>query len=224
VQALGKPVIVVLLNGSALAINWEQQNVPAILEAWYPGQAAGEAIANVLSGDYNPGGRLPVTFYKSVNDLSDFKEYNIKGQTYRFFSGSPLYPFGYGMSYTTFSYRDLKMATEQKTGEPLKVSATVTNTGAYAGEEVVQVYVSAAKPEGRAPIRSLVEFERLALAPGQSRTIEFTLPADVFALRNKTGQSTYSPGTFGVSVGGGQPGTKVGSFNVPFVEATIKLN
>jgi beta-glucosidase len=224
IQALGKPVVVVLLNGSALAVNWEQQNIPAILESWYPGQAAGAAIADVLSGDYNPGGRLPVTFYKSVSDLPGFKEYNIKGQTYRFFTGSPLYPFGYGLSYTTFTYTDLNVAGEHRAGEPLKVSATVTNSGTRSGEEVVQVYVSAADPERKAPVRTLVEFRREVLAPGESRTIEFTLPAEVFALRDETGQPSYAPGTFNLSVGGGQPESKVGTFEVPFAQATVKVH
>jgi beta-glucosidase len=194
IHALGKPVVLVLLNGSALAINWESKNIPAIVEAWYPGQAAGTAIADVLFGNYNPGGKLPVTFYKSVDDLPPFEDYHMKGHTYRYFTGTPLYPFGFGLSYTTFSYSDVKV-------EGLKVSVNVKNTGGLDGDEVVQVYV-----EGNGPVRSLAAFKRITLKAGTSETVELELRPDAFATFDETGKKTVSPGVYRISVGGGQPG------------------
>jgi beta-glucosidase len=152
VAAVGKPTVLVLLNGSAVSINWAAQHIPAIVEAWYPGQAGGAAIADVLFGDYNPAGRLPVTFYKSAADLPPFDDYSMKGRTYRFFTGQPLYPFGHGLSYTTFAYRNLKSD-----------SVEVENTGAIAGEEVVQIYVN----------HSLANFERVFLRPKEHKTVHF---------------------------------------------------
>ena len=165
VVAAGKPVVLVLLNGSAAAVNWARDHVPAIVEAWYPGQAGGAALADVLFGDYNPAGRLPVTFYKSADQLPPFTDYSMKGRTYRFFEGEPLFPFGYGLSYTTFSYRDLNVPARVKAGDLVKVAIEVRNSGKRAGEEVVQLYVN----------RSLEGFDRVALSPNQSRKVEFTL-------------------------------------------------
>ena len=129
VSALGKPVVLVLLNGSAVAVNWAREHVPAIVELWYPGQAGGTALADVLFGDYNPAGRLPVTFYKSEDQLPPFDDYSMKGRTYRYFEGEPLYPFGYGLSYTTFTYRNLQAPDEARAGSPVKVSVEVENSG-----------------------------------------------------------------------------------------------
>ncbi|MCB0854564.1 MAG: glycoside hydrolase family 3 C-terminal domain-containing protein, partial [Bacteroidetes bacterium] len=155
IQELGKPVVLVLLNGSALAVNWADKNVPAILEAWYPGQAAGTAIADILFGDYNPAGRLPVTFYQSVNDLPPFEQYDMTTQTYRYFKGEPLYPFGYGLSYSKFEYADLTFPQSIKAGEPVEVSFKITNKGDLDGEEVPQLYVSQIDSPVLAPNKSL---------------------------------------------------------------------
>jgi beta-glucosidase len=170
VSALGKPVVLVLLNGSAVAVNWAREHVPAIVELWYPGQAGGAALADVLFGDYNPAGRLPVTFYKSEDQLPPFDEYSMKGRTYRYFEGVPLYPFGYGLSYTTFSYRNLRAPAEARTGSQVKASVEVQNSGKRAGEEVVQLY---AKYPG--VVRELQGFERISLRPGERKTVELTL-------------------------------------------------
>jgi beta-glucosidase len=194
VVALGKPVVLVLLNGSAVAVNWAQDHVPAIVEAWYPGQAGGDALADVLFGDYNPAGRLPVTFYKSADQLPPFTDYHMTGRTYRYFRGEPLYAFGYGLSYTTFGYRNLSVPRAAAMGDPVKVSVEVTNTGTVPGEEVVELYLKS-QAEG-APVRSLEGFRRVALAPGQSRTVEFTLAPRQFA----------QAGKFEIAVGGRQPG------------------
>ena len=178
VTALGKPTVLVLLNGSALAVNWAQAHVPAIVEAWYPGQAGGAALADVLFGDYNPAGRLPVTFYRSVADLPPFGDYAMRGRTYRFFGGTPLYPFGHGLSYTTFGYRNLAAsATTLAGGDTLRVRVDVTNTGRRAGDEVVQLYVRYPSSAVERPRRDLRGYQRVALRPGQTRTVEFPVPA-----------------------------------------------
>lgn len=196
IHALGKPVILVLLNGSALAVNWENDHLPAIVEAWYPGQAAGRAIADVLFGDYNPAGRLPVTFYKSTSELPAFDNYEITNQTYRYFKGTPLYPFGYGLSYTSFRYSDLRTA--KVAGDSIQVVARVENTGARAGDEVVQVYTSVKDGSAKKlPRRSLTAFRRIHLKPGESREV-------TFILKPQAGLS----GPLDISIGGGQPDTK----------------
>jgi len=205
IHALGKPVILVMLNGSALAINWESKNVNAIIEAWYPGQAAGQAIADVIFGDYNPGGRLPVTFYKSVNDLPAFDDYNMGSRTYRYFKGEPLYPFGFGLSYTTFTYSNLKIKNEYKAGDTVTVSATVKNTGTVAGDEVVQLYVSNEDKSHSRAIHTLKAFKRINLEPGKSSTLDFILSPETFSVLNDRQEGQILPGEFEIFVGGGQP-------------------
>ena len=156
IQAVGKPVVLVLLNGSALAVNWANDNVPAIVESWYPGEEGGAALADVLFGDYNPGGRLPVTFYKSVDQLPAFTDYSMQGRTYRYFKGEPLYPFGFGLSYSKFKYDNLKLSAKSiKTGEPIQVSVNVQNAGDKAGDEVVQLYITDVAASVPVPIRAL---------------------------------------------------------------------
>src|SRR5258707_9948052 len=148
-KAAGKPLVVVLMNGSALATSWAQQNADAILEAWYPGQAGAEAIAETLSGKNNPAGRLPVTFYAGLADLPPFDDYSMQNRTYRYFKGKPLYGFGYGLSYTHFSYSDLKLAPSQvKAGEPLEAQVTVRNDGKLAGDEVAELYLARPAAQG----------------------------------------------------------------------------
>jgi beta-glucosidase len=186
VVAVGKPTVLVLLNGSALAVNWAQQNVPAIVEAWYPGQAGGSAIADVLFGEYNPAGRLPVTFYKSVSDLPPFEDYATKGRTYRFFTGTPLYPFGHGLSYTTFAYRNLRARTERdRAADTIGVSVDVTNSGPFAGDEVVQLYVSHPASKVPRPIKDLRGYRRVSLKPGETRTVSFSVPVSSLAYWNE---------------------------------------
>ena len=178
VVAVGKPTVLVLLNGSALAINWAHANVPAIVEAWYPGQAGGTAIADVLFGDYNPAGRLPVTFYKSVSDLPPFEEYAMANRTYRFFKGEPLYPFGHGLSYTTFTYANLRVRADSvSAGDSIVVQVDVTNSGQRAGDEVVQLYVQHLGSLVERPIRDLRGYSRVRLAPGETRTVTMAFPA-----------------------------------------------
>jgi len=205
VTALGKPVVLVALSGSALALNWEQSRVPAILAAWYPGQAAGDALARVLFGDTSPAGRLPVTFYRSSDDLPPFDQYRITTQTYRFFEGQPLYPFGYGLSYTRFHYDGLELPAQLEPGKELVVKARVTNVGKRASDEVAQVYVARRGREPRAPLRALAAFDRIHLEPGESARVELRLPPESFASVTDKGAREYRAGAFDVSLGGGQP-------------------
>ena len=182
IVAVGKPTVLVLLNGSALAVNWAEQHVPAIVEAWYGGQAAGSALADVLFGDYNPGGRLPVTFYKSVADLPPFDDYAMSGRTYRFFKGTPLYPFGYGLSYTSFAYKNLRTSAATLAGsDTLTVQVDVTNQGKLAGDEVVQLYVRHVGSRVARPREDLRGYRRVALQPGETRTVAFPLAASALA-------------------------------------------
>jgi len=185
IVALGKPTVLVLLNGSALAVNWAEQHVRAIVETWYGGQAAGGALADVLFGDYNPGGRLPLTFYKSVADLPPFDDYRMEGRTYRFFTGTPLYPFGYGLSYTSFAYQNLRTSADTlAAGDTLTVRVDVTNTGKRAGDEVVQLYVRHLGSSVARPREDLRGYKRITLRPRETRTVEFSLPASSLAYWN----------------------------------------
>jgi beta-glucosidase len=202
----GKPVVLVLINGSALSINWAAENIPAILTAGYPGQQGGNAIADVLFGDYNPAGRLPVTYYKSVDQLPSFENYDMEGRTYRYFRQEPLYPFGYGLSYTTFSYDHLEVPEVVNINEPVKIRVQVKNTGDRDGEEVVQLYLTDEKASTPRPVRQLEGFERISLQAGETKTVEFHLQPRQLSLINKKDQRVIEPGWFTVSVGGEQPG------------------
>ena len=206
VTATGKPVIVVLMNGGALSVNKAQEKASAILLAGYPGQQGGNAVADVLFGDYNPAGRLPVTYYKSVNQLPPFEDYNMQGKTYRYFTQEPLYPFGYGLSYTTFSYSNLEMPQQATAGNKVTVKVTVTNTGKREGDEVVQLYLKDEKASTLRPVRQLEGFERISLKPGESKVVEFTLQPRQFSMINNKNKRVIEPGYFTISVGGKQPG------------------
>lgn len=205
IHALGKPVVLVLLNGSALAVRWAQDHVPAIIEAWYPGEAGGTAIAEVLFGDYNPGGRLPVTFYRSLSDLPPFDDYRMEGHTYRYFRGEPLFPFGHGLSYTRFAYSDLDCASSVPAGEGVTISVNVRNVGQRAGDELVQLYVSDLEASVPVPIRQLAGFRRIHLAPSEVQNVSFTLRPRQFSLIDDAGRRVIEPGTFRIAVGGRQP-------------------
>lgn len=207
IQALGKPTILVLMNGSALAVNWAADHVPAILEAWYPGEFGGKAIADVLFGDYNPAGRLPVTFYKSVNDLPDFKNYNMENRTYKYFKGEPLFPFGHGLSYSNFEYSDLNIQESIVVNEPIKVSVNVTNTGKMAGDEVVQLYLTH-KADTSGPARTLVGFNRIHLTENETKTVDFTITPKQYAIITSDGKASMKFGAINICVGGKQPGFK----------------
>jgi beta-glucosidase len=215
--ATGKPLIVVLQNGSALAVNWAQEHANAILEAWYPGAEGGNAIAETLAGDNNPGGRLPLTFYSSLSQVPDFTEYSMKNRTYKYFSGKPLYGFGFGLSYTNFAYSGLKLPTSVKAGDPASVEVDVKNAGAVAGDEVVELYL--AQPKGfETPIRELAAFKRIHLNPGESTHVSLTVSARSLGQVDAKGNRVIVPGEYTVSVGSTQPGeteaVQTGKFTV----------
>ncbi len=202
----GKPVIVVLMNGGPVASLQAQDKAAAVLLTGYPGVEGGSAIADVIFGDYNPAGRLPVTYYSSVDQLPPFEDYDMENRTYRYFKGTPLYPFGYGLSYTTFSYSDLKLPDKAIAGTDVAVSVRVTNTGDTAGDEVVQLYITDEKASTPRPLRQLEGFKRIHLNAGESKTAEFTLKAEQFSLINRNEVRVIEPGWFSVAVGGKQPG------------------
>ncbi len=219
VAATGKPLVVVLMNGSALGVNWEKAHANAIVEAWYSGEEGGAAIAETLSGKNNPAGRLPVTFYKDVHQLPHFENYSMKGRTYRYFEGEPLWPFGYGLSYTSFSYSDLALPNAPlNAGDPLDASVTVTNTGKLAGDEVVQLYLKFPGVAG-APIRALRGFQRIHLEPGAKQRVAFHLSPRDLSMVTEAGDIIVAKGKHTVSIGGGPPNT-----GVPSISGSFEVN
>ncbi len=225
IKAVGKPMVLVLLNGSAVAINWESENIPAILESWYGGQAAGTAIADILFGDYNPAGRLPVTFYKSVDQLPDFEDYDMKGHTYRFFEGDPLYGFGYGLSYTHFTYSHLDVPESASFKGPFDVSVQVTNDGKMAGDEVVQLYIKDMEASVPVPRVALKGISRISLKPGETKTVSFTVTSDMLTVFSDEGCAFNEPGMFEISIGGKQPYQKgYDAQTTQVVSKTIELS
>ena len=203
ISDLGKPVILVLTNGSALAMNWADQHVPAILEAWYPGEEGGTAVAEAIAGDFSPGGRLPVTFYKSIDQLPAFEDYSMARRTYRYFDGEPLYPFGYGLSYTSFAYRNLRIENQSADGA-VHIAIDVANTGQKNGDEVVQLYLTHEGVAG-APLRALAGFQRVHLDPGNQKTVLFTLAQRDLEVVDAQGQRSVPSGMVGLWIGGGPP-------------------
>jgi beta-glucosidase len=202
-HATGKPVVFVMLTGSAVAINWEQENLPAIICGWYPGQH-GDAVADVLFGAYNPAGRLPVTFYKSIDQLPPFENYDMQGRTYRYFKGEPLYPFGHGLSYTAFQYSDLKINKKQaRANDTVKVSFTIANAGKIDGDEVPQLYIRDVKSTLPMPIKQLRGFNRVHLKAGESKTVTFNLTPNQDMSYYDVKKSDYAvePGDFEIQIG-----------------------
>jgi len=219
VKATGKPLVVVLMNGSALAVSWANENADAILESWYPGEEGGAAVAETLAGVNNPAGRLPVTFYRSAGDLPPFDDYAMKSRTYRYFDGRPLFPFGYGLSYSKFAYSNVKLsASALKAGAPLQVDADIRNTSGVAGDEVAQLYLIFPNLPG-APLRALRGFQRVTVAPGGTRHVRFTLDPRDLSYVNEAGDRMVAAGSYRVFVGGGQPGT-----GAPGLEARLSIS
>jgi beta-glucosidase len=221
--ATGKPVVLVLMNGSALAVNWADQHVNAILEAWYPGEEGGTAVAEALAGDFSPGGRLPLTFYKSVDQLPAFEDYNMKGRTYRYFTGQPLYPFGYGLSYTTFEYSNLNFDKPSLDAtDNLTASVDVKNTGKMAGDEVVEVYLTHPGVDG-APVRALAGFHRVHVEPGATEHVQITVPNRQLSVVAADGTRKIVSGDLQVWVGGGQPVSREGLPKTAGVSGSVKI-
>ncbi len=204
VAATGKPIVVVSLSGSALALTWAKDHAAAILQAWYPGVEGGTAIAHTLAGLNNPAGRLPVTFYATTNDLPAFTDYSLKGRTYRYYTGKPLWGFGYGLSYTSFKYGPVKLSTTTlKGGDPLTATVTITNTGSVAGDEVVEAFLKT--PQTNGPLRSLVGFERVHIAPGESRPITLTFAPRSLSSVDEQGTRSVLAGVYDLTLSSTQP-------------------
>jgi len=219
-KGTGKPLVVVLMNGSAISVDGASDNANAILDAWYSGEEGGTAIAQTLAGVNNPAGRLPVTFYKSVEQLPPFEDYSMKDRTYRYFKGQPLYAFGYGLSYSKFEYSNLKPSTTKlKAGDSLTVGADVRNVSQREGEEVVELYLSFPKSSS-APIHALRGFTRISLGAGETRHVTFTLNARDLSEVDEKGDRIVARGEYRVSVGGGQPLTSV----APQAEAAFRID
>lgn len=219
VAATGKPLIVILQNGSALAVNWAQQHADAILEAWYPGEEGGTAIAETLAGDNNPAGRLPLTFYASLSQVPSFEDYSMHDRTYRYFSGKPLYGFGYGLSYTSFTYSNLKVPSGSiRAGDAVTIEGDVKNTGSLAGDEVVELYLT--QPRAfETPRRILAGFTRVHLEPGQSTHVGLTIDPRSLGQVDAHGNRTILPGEYKVSLGGTQPDDTVSVQSATFTIA-----
>ena len=219
--ATGKPVVLVLTSGSALSVNWANDKIASIVQLWYPGEEGGTALADVLFGDYNPAGRLPVTYYKSVTQLPAFEEYRMAGRTYRYFAGEPLFSFGHGLSYTRFAYGQLEAPQEVKAGENIVISVAVTNTGKVAGDEVAQLYVRQLGASVPVPIRSLQGFKRIHLNPGQTQRVSFTLTPRQISLIDNQWRRVVEPGEIEIQTGGGQVGARGSASQV--ITARVKV-
>jgi beta-glucosidase len=205
-KGTGRPLVVVLMNGSALAVNWANDHANAIIDAWYSGEEGGTAIAQTLAGTNNPAGRLPVTFYKGTEQLPDFTDYSMNNRTYRYFTGEPLYPFGYGLSYSKFDYANLKLSSsELQAGEPLSVEVDVKNTTNLPGDEVVELYLTFPKLDG-APLRALRGFTRIHLGAGGQQHVKLDLQRRDLSYVNESGDRMVGEGNYAITVGGGQPG------------------
>ena len=209
VYKVGKPVILVLLSGSALAVNWADEKIPAIVQAWYPGAQGGRAVAALLFGEYSPAARLPVTFYRTTEELPDFHDYAMRNRTYRYMKNEPLYPFGYGLSYTRFEYRDLQLnQTQINCGQNLSCSVKVRNAGDFASEEVVQLYLKDVEASVEIPRWQLRGFRTIRLDPGAEREVRFLLTPRMMALIDEEGRCLLEPGRFEIYIGGSQPDSR----------------
>ncbi|MCJ7651036.1 MAG: glycoside hydrolase family 3 C-terminal domain-containing protein, partial [Candidatus Lokiarchaeota archaeon] len=222
IHELGKPIVLILTGGSALTFVQAKEMIPAILFAWYPGEEGGKAVADVIFGDYNPAGRLPVTFYKNIDQVPDIRDYSMKGRTYRYFKGDPLYPFGFGLSYTNFHYDNLDLSNDKvRIGEDVFISVVVENTGDIFGEEVVQLYLSYATSKFIVPIRELKGFRRIKLDRNEKKVVTFILHPHDYSTVNMEGNRIVDPGEIIITIGGSQPGFN--EYNGNFVKGTLKL-
>ncbi|WP_372859430.1 glycoside hydrolase family 3 C-terminal domain-containing protein [Sphingobium lactosutens] len=217
-QQLGKPLIVVAMNGSPINLQWPKDHAAAIIEAWYPGQSGGTAVADAMLGKTNPSGRLPLTFYRSVDDLPAFDDYLMEGRTYRYFAGKPVYPFGYGLSYTSFAYAPVAVTRATQGDAVVTVTTQVRNTGKVSGAEVAQLYLNFPNVKGT-PRIALRGFQRVELQPGESRNLFFTLSARDLSTVTLHGVRQMLAGHYRVSVGSAQPDT-----GVPFQSAAFDID
>ncbi len=215
IHNIGKPIILILTSGSALSVNFAKENIPAIIETWYPGEEGGTALVDVIFGDYNPAGRLPVTFYKSINQIPGFRDYSMVGRTYRYFKDEPLFSFGFGLSYTKFKYSNLQISPSKvKIDEKITISADIENIGDRLGDEVVQLYLNKGSISSEAPIRELQSFKRITLKKGERKTVSFILLPEQFSIFNENGEQIIRPGEIFITVGGCQPGYSDTNINI----------
>ena len=206
IYATGKPIVLVLLSGSALAVNWADEHIPAIVEAWYPGAQGGRALASMIFGEYSPSGRLPVTFYRTTEELPDFHDYRMENRTYKYMKNEALYPFGYGLSYSKFSYSDIRLSNEAiNTGDSIEVNASVKNTGAFESDETVELYLKDDEASVRVPRWQLAGIKKVHLKPQEESEVHFTINPRGMALIDENGNCILEPGKFEVYVGGSQP-------------------
>lgn len=201
-----KPIIAVVTGGSPMNLSEVYELADAVILAWYPGEEGGNAVADIVFGKVSPSGKLPLTFPKSLDQLPPYEDYSLNGRTYRYFEQEPLFPFGFGLSYTKFEYSNLKFASEKiKKGQSAELEATVKNTGAVESEEVVQLYITDLEASVKAPLFSLKSFKRIKLKPGESTQVKFTVTPEMMSMVNKDGKSVVEPGKFKVAVGGSLP-------------------
>jgi beta-glucosidase len=219
----GKPVIVVLMNGSAVAIDNSNKAIKAVIEAWYPGEEGGTAIAEAIFGKFSPAGRLPVTFYKSVDDLPDFRDYSMQNRTYRYFKGVPMYPFGYGLSYSKFKYSNLQMPGQIHEGDSINIGVEVRNQGKMDADEVVQLYLTYPKTVAEAPLKTLCGIKRVGIKKGGKATVNFTISRDQMFVYNNDGRQFIEPGDYGVFVGGIQPGYEKMAKTTGLIKGTFTI-
>ena len=221
----GAKIVLVLFGGSPVALGEAEDLVEAIIHVWYPGEEGGHAVADILFGKASPSGKLPLTFPKATSQLPPFEDYSMKDRTYRYATWEPLYPFGFGLSYTTFAYSDLKLdQSTLKAGDPLEFSVTLTNTGSQAGEEVVQVYLSDLEASAVVPFHKLVAFQRTALGAGECRELRFTIDPEAMMFINDEGEAVLEPGSFKLVVGScspGQRGLELGAAQPQYAEFQV---
>ncbi|HND50067.1 MAG TPA: glycoside hydrolase family 3 C-terminal domain-containing protein, partial [Anaerolineales bacterium] len=215
-SAHGARIILVLTGGSPIALGEVEDMVEAILFVWYPGMEGGRAVADVLFGDVSPSGKLPITFPKSLDQLPAFDDYSMKGRTYRYMTEEPLYPFGFGLSYSKFEYSELQLdKTTLPSGASLHLSLTLTNSGASDSAEVVQYYLSDLHASTIVPLHHLIGFERVMLKAGESKTLQFTIIPEMMSFYNEDGKLTLEPGEFKLEIGGCSPSQRGQDLGAP---------
>ncbi|MBD3256715.1 MAG: glycoside hydrolase family 3 protein, partial [Candidatus Lokiarchaeota archaeon] len=221
----GKPIILVLLSGGCLSVPFSKENVPAILQAWYPGEEGGSAIADVIFGDFNPSGKLPITFYNSVDQLPDFKDYKMLNRTYRYLNENPLFPFGFGLSYTSFEYSDFKISPlELSKEDEIQISVDVLNIGKQPGQEIVQLYLKKLESKNRIPLIELKGFKKIYLKRGEMKKVSFMLTSDQYSIVNEEGNRIIESGIYRIFIGGCQPDTPFSKCLKKSFEITFNKN
>jgi beta-glucosidase len=232
VHKTGKPIILVILSGSALAVSWADENIPAIIQAWYPGAEGGKAVASLIFGEYSPSGRLPVTFYRTTEELPDFRDYSMKNRTYRYMQNEALYPFGYGLSYTKFEYGEIRLDKDRiNVSEDIECSVKVKNIGQRESEETVQLYLKDVQARVEVPKWQLRGIKKIHLNPGEEKEVTFALTPRQMALIDNEGKCILEPGIFEIYIGGSQPdersqrltGTKVSKSTFEVIGDVVQL-